>query len=153
MMFKKLSLIFFLVILFTSCGFQPIYKVKNTNFYIDEITIISGNRELNNNIKKNLQKFKSDNKDSKIKVSIESDYVKNTLIKDKTGKTVEYEIKANVTLTYEINGLEKKIYLTEKTQINQLNNSFDQDSYERNIIYNLSNTFVEKFIIELVNAN
>ena len=153
MMFKKLSLIFFLVILFTSCGFQPIYKVKNTNFSIDEISIISGNRELNNNIKKNLQKFKSDNKDSKIKVSIESDYVKNTLIKDKTGKTVEYEIKANVTLTYEINGLEKKIYLTEKTQINQLNNSFDEDSYERNIISNLSNTFVEKFIIELINAN
>ena len=153
MMFKKLSLLFFLVILFTSCGFQPIYKVKNTNFSIDEISIISGNRELNNNIKKNLQKFKSDNKDSKIKVSIESDYVKNTLIKDKTGKTVEYEIKANVTFTYEINGLEKKIYLTEKTQINQLNNSFDQDSYERNIIYNLSNTFVEKFIIELINAN
>jgi len=153
MMFKKLSLLFFLVILFTSCGFQPIYKVKNTNFSIDEISIISGNRELNNNIKKNLQKFKSDNKDSKIKVSIESDYVKNTLIKDKTGKTVEYEIKANVTLTYEINGLEKKIYLTEKTQINQLNNSFDEDSYERNIISNLSNTFVEKFIIELINAN
>jgi len=152
-MFKKLSLLFFLVILFTSCGFQPIYNVKNTNFSIDEISIISGNRELNNNIKKNLQKFKSDNKDSKIKVSIESDYVKNTLIKDKTGKTVEYEIKANVTLTYEINGLEKKIYLTEKTQINQLNNSFDEDSYERNIISNLSNTFVEKFIIELVNAN
>jgi len=153
MMFKKLSLIFFSVILFTSCGFQPIYKVKNTNFSIDEISIISGNRELNNNIKKNLQKFKSDNKDSKIKVSIESDYVKNTLIKDKTGKTVEYEIKANVTFTYEINGLEKKIYLTEKTQINQLNNSFDEDSYERNIISNLSNTFVEKFIIELINAN
>ena len=153
MMFKKLSLLFFLVILFTSCGFQPIYITKNTNFSIDEISIISGNRELNNNIKDSLLKFKSDNKDSKIKVSIESDYTKDSLVKDNTGKTVEYEIKANVTLTYEINGLEKKIYLTEKTQINQLNNSFDQDSYERNIIYNLSNTFVEKFIIELVNAN
>ena len=75
------------------------------------------------------------------------------MVKDNTGKTVEYEIKANVTFTYQINELEKKIYLSEKTQINGLDNSFDEDSYERNIIYNLSNTFVEKFIIELINAN
>ena len=152
-MFKKLSLLFFLVFLFNSCGFQPIYKVRNTDFSIDEISIISGNRELNNNIKNSLLKFKLDNKDNKIKVSIESDYVKNTLIKDNTGKTSEYEIKANVTFTYQVRGIEKKIYLSEKTQINQLDNSFDQDSYERDVIYNLSKSFVEKFILELVNAN
>lgn len=152
-MFKKLSLLFFLISLFTSCGFQPIYKIKNNNFSIDEILIKSGNRELNNNIKNFLQRFKSNNKDSKIKVSIESNYEKNSLVKDNTGKTVEYEIKANVTFTYKINEIEKKIYLNEKTQITGLDNSFDENSYERNVIYNLSNTFVEKFIIELINDN
>jgi len=150
---KRLILIIFSTFLIISCGFKPIYKLENTDFSINEIIILSGNRDLNNNIKKNLLKYKNDNKNKIVNLLIESDYNKNSLVKDSSGKTTEYEISANVIFTVKIDKIEKKIIFQENTKIKRFDNSLDEKNYERNIINNLSTSFVEKLIIELINAN
>lgn len=150
---KRLILIIFSTFLIISCGFKPIYKLENTDFSINEIIILSGNRDLNNNIKNNLLKYKNNNKNKIVNLLIESDYNKNSLVKDSSGKTTEYEISANVIFTVKIDKIEKKIIFQENTKIKRFDNSLDEKNYERNIINNLSTSFVEKLIIELINAN
>lgn len=150
---KRLILIIFSTFLIISCGFKPIYTLENTDFSINEIIILSGNRDLNNNIKNNLLKYKNDNKNKIVNLLIESDYNKNSLVKDSSGKTTEYEISANVSFTVKIDKIEKKIIFQENTKIKRFDNSLDEKNYERNIINNLSTSFVEKLIIELINAN
>ena len=57
-----ISLIFFL----SNCGFTPIYlKNTNVNFSIEQVSY-TGDRELNNFLKTNLDKYKNEKTDNKI---------------------------------------------------------------------------------------
>ena len=65
-MFKKKIIIFSLIFFLSSCGFTPIYLNNNdVNFSIEQINY-QGDRELNNFLKINLNKYKNLNTDNKI---------------------------------------------------------------------------------------
>ena len=70
-MIKKnniISLIFFL----TNCGFTPIYlKNTNVNFSIEQVNY-TGDRELNNFLKTNLNQYKNEKIDNKIYIEANS---------------------------------------------------------------------------------
>ena len=77
-----ISLIFFLV----NCGFTPIY-LKNTdiNFSIEQVNY-TGDKELNNFLKTNLDQYKDKKIDNKIYIEAESVYKKIVLSKDGAGE-------------------------------------------------------------------
>jgi outer membrane lipopolysaccharide assembly protein LptE/RlpB len=108
-MIKKFSIIIALVIL-TGCGFTPMHSKKNnSNFSIEQINF-SGERELNNFLKIGLSRYKSSS-DKKFFIDVESEFSKNIITKDKTGKATNYELIANV--TFNIESI-KKIEYSEK---------------------------------------
>ena len=58
-MIKKNILIISLIFFLTSCGFTPIYsKNNNVNFSIEQVNF-TGDRELNNFLKTNLDQYKN----------------------------------------------------------------------------------------------
>ena len=58
-MLKKNIIILSLFLFLTNCGFTPIYlKNNNVNFSIEQISYI-GDRDLNNFLKINLDKYKN----------------------------------------------------------------------------------------------
>ena len=143
-MIKKFSIIIALVIL-TGCGFTPMHSKKNnTNFSIEQINF-SGERELNNFLKVGLSRYKSSS-DKKFFIDVESEFSKNIITKDKTGKATNYELIANVTFNFESI---KKIEFNEKKIIENLDDSFEQTKQERSVKQTFATSIINKLINQL----
>ena len=138
-----ISIIFFL----TQCGFTPIHlKNKNLNFSIEQISY-TGDRELNNFLKSNLDQYKNEKVDNKIYIEANSIYKKIILSKDKTGKVTNYQLEAEV--IFLIKPLNKKINITEKKIMDSKDDKFEENRYERSAKQSFASAISEKFLLEL----
>ena len=146
-MIKKFIVIISLIF-FAGCGFTTIHSNKNINNFSIELINFSknGDRELNNFLKTNLIRYKNSN-EKKFFIDVESNYSKNVLTKDKTGKITNYEILAEVIFTLKLKS--KKIKFTEKKIIENLNDNFEQAKNERSIKQNFASSFANKLISQL----
>ena len=143
-MIKKFTTVIALIIL-TGCGFTPMHSKKNnTNFSIEQINF-SGERELNNFLKIGLTRYKSSS-DKKFFIDVESEFSKNIITKDKTGKATNYELIANVTFNFESI---KKIEFSEKKIIENLNDNFEQTKQERSVKQIFATSIINKLINQL----
>lgn len=153
-MFNKNFFLILVYLLMVGCGFTPIYKDnKNLNFWI-EIDQIEGNESLNNYIKLNLQKYLVPKTNSnKIIISINSDYSKNTIAKNMSGVSTEYELVSNFEFNIYFNNESKKIKFAEKINVKNLNNEFDEINYEKSNLNNFASSITQKLILELIKLN
>jgi len=138
-----ISLIFFL----TNCGFTPVYlKNTNINYSIEQVDY-TGDRELNNFLKSNLNKYKNEKIDKKIFIEVNSIYKKNILTKDGTGKITSYELEAVV--IFLIQPLNKKIQIIEKKIMNSMDDKFEETRQERIIKQSFVSSISNKLISEI----
>jgi len=138
-----ISLIFFL----TNCGFTPVYlKNTNINYSIEQVDY-TGDRELNNFLKSNLNKYKNEKGDKKIFIEVNSVYKKNILTKDGTGKITSYELEAVV--IFLIQPLNKKIQIIEKKIMNSMDDKFEETRQERIIKQSFVSSISNKLISEI----
>ena len=139
-----LSLIFFL----SNCGFTPVYQ-KNTkvNFSIEQIDY-SGDRELNNFLKTNLDKYKNKKTNNKIYIETTSVFTKTILSKNATGEVTSYQLKAQV--EFLIKPKNKVIIMTEKYIMNSISDKFEETRYVRTIKQNFASTIASKLSSELI---
>jgi len=137
------SIIFFL----TQCGFTPIHlKNKNLNFSIEQISY-TGDRELNNFLKTNLDQYKNEKVDNKIYIEANSIYKKIILSKDKTGKVTNYQLEAEV--IFLIKPLNKKINITEKKIMDSKDDKFEETRNERSVKQSFASAISQKILLEL----
>lgn len=138
-----LSLIFFL----SNCGFTPVYQ-KNTkvNFSIEQVSY-SGDRKLNNFLKKNLSKYKNKN-NNKINIETTSVYKKIILSKNATGEVTNYQLEAEV--KFLIKPKNKVIIITEKYIMNSMSDKFEEARYEITIKQNFASSITNKLLSELI---
>ena len=153
-MFNKNFFLILVYLLMVGCGFTPIYKDnKNLNFWI-EIDQIEGNYSLNNYIKLSLQKYLVPKTNSnKIIISINSDYSKNTIAKNMSGVSTEYELVSNFEFNIYFNNESKKIKFAEKINVKNINNEFDEINYEKSNLNNFASSITQKLILELIKLN
>ena len=143
---KNISLIFIIFFL-TNCGFTPVYlKNTNINYSIEQVDY-TGDRELNNFLKSNLNKYKNDKIDKKIFIEVNSIYKKNILTKDSTGKTTSYELEAVV--IFLIQPLNRKIQIIEKKIMNSMDDKFEETRQERIIKQSFVSSISNKLISEI----
>jgi hypothetical protein len=142
-----ISLIFFL----NNCGFTPIY-LNNTvvNFSIEQVDYL-GDRELNNFLKINLNKYKNIESDNKIFIEVNSNYEKIILSKDEAGKVTNYQLLANV--IFLIKPINKEIIITEKIIMDSKTDKFEEDRYERTMKQNFASSVSNKLRSELTIIN
>ena len=148
-MLKKNIIILALILFLTNCGFTPIYlKNDNLNFSIDQIEY-SGDRDLNNFLKINLDRYKNKKINDKIFLNVKTKYEKNILSKDSTGKISSYQMK--VEAIFLVKSINKKIIITEKKIIDSMDDKFEEARYEKNIkqsfAYSISNKLISELII------
>ena len=130
-MIKKNIIILFLIIFKTNCGFTPVYiQNNNANFSIEQINF-TGDRELNNFLKINLNQYKNQKVDNKIYIEAVSTYKKIILSKNNAGEVTNYQLEAEV--TFSIKPINKEIKITEKRIIDSMNDKFEEARYERSI--------------------
>jgi hypothetical protein len=139
-----LSLIFFL----TNCGFTPVY-LKNTdvNFSVEQVNY-TGDRELNNFLKTNLNKLKNEKNDNKIYIEANSIYKKIVLSKDGAGEVTNYQLEAEV--IFLIKPLDKKIIIKEKKNMNSMDDKFEEARKERLIKQSFASSISSKLTSEII---
>ena len=129
-----LILSFFFIV---SCGYQPLYSNKETNFYIYKINSF-GDKIINKALINRLEIHKDKNSNNKIELEINSKINKTTTSKDTKGnpKTFRIEIISQIKV---IEG--EKINLdkifTKSSNYNNSSKKFELKQYEENIKINL----------------
>ena len=143
---KNISLIF-LIFFLTNCGFTPVYLSNtNINYSIEQVDY-TGDRELNNFLKSNLNKYKNEKINKKIFIEVNSIYKKNILTKDGTGKITSYELEAVV--IFLIQPLNKKIRIIEKKIMNSMDDKFEETRQEKIIKQSFVSSISNKLISEI----
>jgi len=150
-MIKKNTIIISLIFILTSCGFTPIYlNNNNINFSIEQVDYI-GDKELNNFLKIQLNKYKKKDVDNKIYIEVNSVYNKNVLSKNEAGEVTNYELKVEV--TFLVKSINRKIKITEKKIIESMDDKFEETRKERSIKQSFAYSISNKFKSELINTN
>jgi len=146
-MTKKNIIIISLIFLLTSCGFSPIYyNNNNINFSIEKIDY-TGDRELNNFLKINLAKYKNQKVDNKIFIEAQSNYEKNILSKDSTGKVTSYKLEAKIIFSIKSNN--KKIKINEEKIIDSMDDKFEEARLEKSVKQSFASSISSKLLTEL----
>ena len=146
-MLKKNIIILSLILFLANCGFTPIYlKNKNINFSIGQVDYI-GDRDLNNFLKINLDRYKSGKNSNKISLNVETKYNKNILSKDNTGKITGYQLEIEVIFVIKQTG--KKIRISKKKIANSRDDKFEEARYEKSIKQSFAYSISSKLISEL----
>ena len=147
-MLKKNIIILFLIVLLSNCGFTPIYiKNNNTNFSIEKIDF-TGDRELNNFLKSNLNQYKNIKVDNKIYIEAVSIYEKNILSKNSSGEVTKYQLDAEI--VFKIKPSNKEIKITEKKVMNSMSDKFEEARYERLIKQSFASSISNKLSSKLI---
>ena len=150
-MIKKNTIIISLIFILTSCGFTPIYlNNNNINFSIEQVDYI-GDKELNNFLKIQLNKYKKKDVDNKIYIEVNSVYNKNVLSKNEAGEVTNYELKVEV--TFLVKSTNRKIKITEKKIIESMDDKFEENRKERSVKQSFAYSISNKFKSELINTN
>ena len=147
-MIKKNIIIVSLILFLNSCGFTPIYLKKNDiKFSIEQVNY-SGDRDLNNFLKINLDQYKNEKIDNKISIDAKSTYKKIILSKDGTGEVTNYQLEAEVIFLIKSNN--KEIKITERKIIDSMSDKFEEARYERSMKQNFASSITNKLISELI---
>ena len=147
-MLKKNIIILTLIFFLANCGFTPIYlKNDNINFSIEQIKF-EGNKDINNFLKINLDRYKSDKNSNKIFLNVKTKYEKNILTKDGTGKISSYQLYAEA--IFVIKPTNKTIRIEEKKILESKDDKFEEARNEKSIKQSFANSLSNKLISELI---
>ena len=138
-----LILSFFFIV---SCGYQPLYLNKETNFYIYKINSF-GDKKINKALINKLELYKDKNSNKKIELEINSKINKTTTSKDTKGnpKTFRIEIISQIKVIKEEKINLDKIF-SKSTNYNNSSKKFELRQYEENLKINLIDKISEDII-------
>ena len=149
-MLKRFFILILLTLLLNHCGFTPLYSNKtNNNFSIVDLTM-KGDRIINNYIKINLYQLLNDNNEKQFTINVDTKYNKSVLSKDKTAKITEYELSSiSVFEVSSNNEFLKKITISEKKNMNNIEDEFEEQKEERIAKQDFASSTSRKLITEL----
>ena len=138
-MIKNLKIIYiFLFIIISGCGYQTIYGTKDINLRVEKIKL-TGNNDLNKKINNYFDYYKNNKNYSKvIDVHINSSMRKEVVSKDRKGnaKTFKLSVSIKLNILENENIIKTKIF-NKNSNYKSLDNRFDLNQYEENLINNL----------------
>ena len=141
-----ISLLFFLC----SCGYTSVYKnIKNRDLQI-VISETQGDKEMNNLLSSEINLYSNKNSLERFDVAIQTKYNKSILGKNISGNTTDYRLSVNSTFIVYFDQNSKKLTFSEKINIKNRTDTFEQDSYEKNIRRNFASSLREKLISEII---
>jgi len=152
-MFQK-KIIFLLLLLLSSCGYEAIYSKKNSSNYIFSISDLSfvGDKTINLTIKEKLSVFTKNKKDKDLVIKISSTSKKIILSKNTAGDATSFKNAISINVDVLMNDKFKNNFvILEDFNYNNISNKFDLKRYEEEIKKNLAETASDKLIFKLSN--
>ena len=148
---KKIILILSFLLL-ASCGYQPIFSSKTSNFLIEEI-IYNENDKISLKIRNNLTYLsKTENYIRVIRLKLSSEKKIDISSKDSKGDPLVYKMTISTNLEiYSNSELTKQKNIIKNFSYKNTENKFDLKQYEKTIEDNLIETIKEDIILILYN--
>jgi hypothetical protein len=148
-MLNKFLITTFFLIIFSNCGYTPIYYQKDTNFKIDEISF-EGDNVINNFLNISLKRYSKKDQDIKYTISAKTKYEKNIYSKNQAGDATKFELLAETKFKiFKTNIFIKDLLFKEKFIMQSFDDQFEEGEYERSIKHNFSQSISNKLITEL----
>ena len=152
-MFQK-KIIFLLLLLLSSCGYDAIHSKKNSvnyNFSVSELSFV-GDRKINIKIKEKLNNYTQGKKDKDFILKVSSTSKKIILAKDTAGDTTTFKNTISINVQVLMNNkLKNELLILESFNYNNISNKFNLKNYEKAIKNNLAETAANKLIFKLSN--
>ena len=146
------KILFSFIILFSifiySCGFSPMYSIKNSQNFNIEVISAEGDREINLNLKSKLRVHKYPNS-KLIRIVINSNYIKTDVSKNLVGEVEEYRIESNTNITLITDDLEKKFLITDNFTMKNFADDFEEINYEKRLKKNIADSNYRKILLEI----
>ena len=152
-MFQK-KIIFLLLLLLSSCGYEAIHSKKNSvnyNFSVSELSFV-GDRTVNLKIKEKLNNYTRNKKDKDFILRTSSTSEKIILAKNTAGNATSF--KNTISINVEVlmnNKFKNNFIILESFNYNNISNKFNLKKYEEEIKNNLAETASDKLIFKLSN--
>jgi len=142
----KISLILFFL---SNCGYSPIYSVSNKNEININIVSLQGDKNINNLLFNKLRNYKKEKSDKNYQVKIISKYDKKILTKNTAGDPTNYRLILDVNLIAIQNENKIEINFDESFDMKKGDTTFEEETYEKQILQNMINSIVSKFVSRL----
>ena len=143
---KKISTLFLILLIFSNCGYAPIYSNKNLNFNLTDV-VTAKNNKLNIRIERYLKKLSNNESQKKIFIKIDSEKQVKTISKDAKGDSSRYEMTIKVKLDIIVNQDKQiKKEFKQKFNYNTNPNNFKLNEYQKEIEELLINKIIEDLI-------
>ena len=149
---KNTTLIILILFLY-SCGYSSIYKNQTSQNFKINIIEKKGNSEMNNLIKNEIKLYSVKNTTNIYNLKIDTDYKKEILTKNSAGIITDYKLSVTSIFKVDLKGVTKVIELKETINIKNQSDSFEQNTYEKNIKRSFASSIREKLISEILNIN
>ena len=145
---KKSFLI--LILFLTSCGYQAINKINDSNFIISEYKF-SGNQRVNKILKRSFDNLKINNNfKNEFEVIVESKLDISNNSKNQAGEVTNLNLNISVDLeVFQDDKKIKKISLSESTNYNNDDNKFELKQFEKILAKDLVNKILRKINLNL----
>jgi outer membrane lipopolysaccharide assembly protein LptE/RlpB len=143
---KSIIISFIILILLNGCGYTPIHLNKNNTPIEIKLTKLEGDDTLNRFLNLNLKKHYNLDHNEKFIITIKSKYLKQSVTKNKSGKTTEYRLVSTVNFNIEFNNYKKDLSFKESSMMKNIDNSINENEYERSLIQNHSSLIYNKLI-------
>ena len=136
-----------------SCGYAPIYQSdQKLNIKLDTITS-SGDKSINREIVKNLDKYKDSDTNNIFNLSINSNKKEDIVTKDKKGNATSYKLTLEVDINLSNISNDKNFTkkFTKDMSFNSKNNKFELDQYRLNLEKNMISQILQDINLYLRN--
>ena len=142
----KLNYLILSFLFIVSCGYQPLYSNKVTNFNIYKINSF-GDEKINKTLINKLELYKDKNSNKRIELEINSKINKTTTSKDTKGnpKTFSIEIISEIKVIEEEKINLNKIF-SKSSNYNNSSKKFELKQYEENLKINLIDKIYEDIV-------
>ncbi len=146
---KKKIFSIFIVLFLSNCGFSPIYlQEKNVDYHV-KIGNVEGDRLINNLIVSQLNRNNNESSLKKINIDINTEYKKIINSKNATGAAASYELVSITLIDITKDNKTERLVVNKKFIIDKIDNSFDQNNYERTVKETFASSIVEKLRYKL----
>ena len=146
---KNKILVFFLILLFTGCGFTPMYNNYSKLDYNISINEKKGDRFINNIMSNEIQRISNSDSKNQLNIKIDTKFEKIVVTKDTKGSVSEYKLNAKTIVVLE-NLNNKSLEFNESQNLKNISDVFQQKNYENTIKKNFAFSIVRKFNLSLV---
>ena len=149
---KNITIIIFILFL-SHCGYSSIYKDQQSIDFQLNIIETEGDYQMNNLIKNEIKLYSNKESLNIFNIKIDTNYKKKVLTKNSSGEITDYNLSVTSVISINLKNKDKSFKFEENINIKNQADTFEQNTYEKNIKKNFASSIREKLFSIILNIN